>query len=728
MTNGRRATLTVSGLGKTPDASGWTTTSPLPVDTGVEDKDGTNYQRMKVLVNVPANRTSATLTLAAGRGAGEVDWDDVRLVLDAGADLHANGHYYTEDFEHVDQGWGPFVYTVQNGSVRTHLSELHKNYTRDTISGRFSLKTWDDGQGLVYRTIPQTLRFQPEHAYRVRFDYQDDTAGAYNSVVGTDKGTIVDQPLAQTTDRRLDSPPPATDPKPAGWTDALPPQGSAPHQAFDQTFTTGAASCGDPYLGVVHHSDSGAMTMDNLVVDDLGPVSAAADCPNKAVASLSLSPVDVQAGQTSPVDATLTNNSDQTLRHGHLALTAPAGWTVTVTLPQTFAALAPGATAKVHYTVTPPADLANGAYPISAKAAFEYNGKPAGVTASTTALVAYASLAAAFNNVGTVDETAPRNGNFDGGGNAFSRQALAAAGAIPGAKISYAGVQLSWPSAAAGQPDNVTAQGQTIKLAATGSLAVLGSGSGTAANGTVTVRYSDGSTSQSELGMPNWCCVDTRAYGAKPVLDTDHNVDGTGPVHQGTHYYVYGNTLPLDPGKQAVAITLPTVPTLHLFGLAPRPLVAAPPTADVYASDLQWLDASNGWGPVERDHSLGEDASNDGSTISLGGTKYDKGLGTAPTDDADPSVVSYHLAGNCSTFTATVGLDDEETSRGSVTFAVVVDGKTVYSSPTLTPAARTAPVSVSIAGGQRVQLVTGTGGDGPGNDHGDWANALFHCG
>ena len=148
-----------------------------------------------------------------------------------------------------------------------------------------------------------------------------------------------------------------------------------------------------------------------------------------------------------------------------------------------------------------------------------------------------------------------------------------------------------------------------------------------------------------------------------------------------------------------------------------------PPTADTYASDLGWISATNGWGPVERDTSVGENGAGDGGPITLAGKVYTKGLGTHAV-----SKVRYYLAGNCTSFTADVGVDDVQTSRGSVRFSVVADGTTVTETGTLGPASATVPITADVTGADYVDLVAGDAGDGNGNDHADWADATFHCG
>lgn len=62
---------------------------------------------------------------------------------------------------------------------------------------------------------------------------------------------------------------------------------------------------------------------------------------------------------------------------------------------------------------------------------------------------------------------------------------------------------------------DVVAAGVTVKLGGQGSkLAFLGAEAGFVSD-TVTVHYTDGSTSTASLGFPNWCCTDPTAYGAQ---------------------------------------------------------------------------------------------------------------------------------------------------------------------------------------------------------------------
>ncbi|MFI1330468.1 NPCBM/NEW2 domain-containing protein [Streptomyces sp. NPDC020845] len=155
---------------------------------------------------------------------------------------------------------------------------------------------------------------------------------------------------------------------------------------------------------------------------------------------------------------------------------------------------------------------------------------------------------------------------------------------------------------------------------------------------------------------------------------------------------------------------------------APVHVVVAPPSGTSYASDLPWLSAVNGWGPVEKDTSVGENPAGDGHPITIGGTVHAKGLGVHA-----PSEVTYYTGGRCTSFTAQVGVDDEEDAAGTVAFEVWADGEKVASTGTLTNADPATTVTAALGGATTVKLVTTDAGDGVTSDHGDWAEAAFSC-
>jgi beta-galactosidase len=151
--------------------------------------------------------------------------------------------------------------------------------------------------------------------------------------------------------------------------------------------------------------------------------------------------------------------------------------------------------------------------------------------------------------------------------------------------------------------------------------------------------------------------------------------------------------------------------------------VRAPlPPGGLWVSDLPFLVAENGWGPVERDMSNAEQPAGDGRPITIGGVVYEKGIGAHAT-----SRVVVDLGGRCTSFRADVGVDDEMGASGSVAFEVWVDGERRAATGVLTGAAGPEPVTADVTGGARLELRITDGGNGNGADHGDWAAARLLC-
>jgi hypothetical protein len=149
---------------------------------------------------------------------------------------------------------------------------------------------------------------------------------------------------------------------------------------------------------------------------------------------------------------------------------------------------------------------------------------------------------------------------------------------------------------------------------------------------------------------------------------------------------------------------------------------AAPAQTVHYVSDLAAYNVFQSWGTLQLDKSI------EGTTLSLNGVKYAKGLGTHAYSEA-----SYHANGGCSTLTATIGIDDEiPPSYGSLYFQVWGDGILLYSGPTMHGGDKAINISVNVSGRQSVGLVVTNGTYKAAtwqvpDDHADWANAKLTC-
>jgi hypothetical protein len=102
---------------------------------------------------------------------------------------------------------------------------------------------------------------------------------------------------------------------------------------------------------------------------------------------------------------------------------------------------------------------------------------------------------------------------------------------------------------------------------------------------------------------------------------------------------------------------------------------------------------------------------------------FARGLGVHAVSD-----LRYTLpAGTCS-FLAVIGVDDEVGTRGSVTFQVLANGASLYTSPLLTGTSASPSLNLPLpAGSTQLQLLVANGGDNTKRDHADWADARFSC-
>ena len=159
--------------------------------------------------------------------------------------------------------------------------------------------------------------------------------------------------------------------------------------------------------------------------------------------------------------------------------------------------------------------------------------------------------------------------------------------------------------------------------------------------------------------------------------------------------------------------------TLALFSIAA--VVARPALSS--AGDRIWLDEmdisrmSAGWGAPRAKSSV------EGNALSIGGVKYERGVGTHAA-----SSYKIVLGGNALSFSAMAGVDDEVQARkgewrGSVVFRVYADGRLVAEASS--ERGRAVPIHADLAGAKIAVLAVTDAGDGDTFDHADWADAFF---
>ena len=138
-------------------------------------------------------------------------------------------------------------------------------------------------------------------------------------------------------------------------------------------------------------------------------------------------------------------------------------------------------------------------------------------------------------------------------------------------------------------------------------------------------------------------------------------------------------------------------------------------------AETVWLDdlgigaTSQEWGEPRKDKSV------DGHDLTIGGRKFERGLGTHASSVL---YISVNQAGQ--SFSASVGVDGEITSsQASIEFSVLGDGKTLWQSGVMKAGEPPKNCTVSLTGIKILLLKVGDAGDGISYDHADWGDAKF---
>ena len=373
---------------------------------------------------------------------------------------------------------------------------------------------------------------------------------------------------------------------------------------------------------------------------------------------------------------------------------------------------------------------------VTVEAAYTSKGEPNTVSGANQLYVAYGSLAGAYNADSITEIATAAAGDFDGGGATFSAEALARAGVTPGSTVTVgtgdAAIGYTWP-APAGAADSVSPAGQTIALSGQGThLAVLASAaSGGGVNPALELHYADGTTSTQNVFFPNWLPQASGLGGASVAIKSLGRNSATNPAvyeYPTYGYQVYSNLVRLNPAKELAYVVLPTESRLRIFDwqVVEQPL-PTPPSGTVWASELQWLSATNGWGVIGKNVANKDAANSPDVPLAINYTDpatganptYEKGLGVHAL-----SKITYYVGGACDAFTAEVGL--EAGFAGNVIFKVDADGVNRYQSRTFTPGFAPEQVNVDLTGVQYVDLVVEAPGSINGA-HGVWGDAKFSC-
>ncbi|HEX4788756.1 MAG TPA: lectin [Actinospica sp.] len=193
-------------------------------------------------------------------------------------------------------------------------------------------------------------------------------------------------------------------------------------------------------------------------------------------------------------------------------------------------------------------------------------------TAASSAPPSYAGNLT-YSDIGISADSSSSSADFDGVGYSYSASALSAAGVNPGSTISANGVSFTWPNAAAGQPDNYGANGQTVPASGSGAISFLGSASNGPSTGAAVVNYTDGTSQSVPITFSDW----TLGGGGSAVVASDSIAVTTsyrnqsGASSDSVKSYLFAtDPMNLAAGKTVSSVTLPSNVSsgmLHVFAV-----------------------------------------------------------------------------------------------------------------------------------------------------------------
>ena len=190
----RPVTLTVIA-GDAVESNSIDTTADHTVNMKPSKFTGKNFQRLNVDITIPNGVEEAVVALSTVAGTNTIladdfrswAWTDLTGAENPAPAAEAEEYYYYEDFEHTDEGWGPFVSNVNNqpfvnlayydfggDQIKTYVigaSETNRTSLKGQQTGSFG--TEGDGTPyIIMRTEPATLNFETGYKYTVEFDYE----------------------------------------------------------------------------------------------------------------------------------------------------------------------------------------------------------------------------------------------------------------------------------------------------------------------------------------------------------------------------------------------------------------------------------------------------------------------------------------------------------------------------------------------------------------------------
>jgi lysophospholipase L1-like esterase len=326
----------------------------------------------------------------------------------------------------------------------------------------------------------------------------------------------------------------------------------------------------------LHPNDAGYQAIaDSIDLQELtSPIGSAPVFSGTATPSQLSATVATNASLRETVTVHSLSNRTYTLPW---SVSAPAGSGVTVNGGSGRVTIPAGGSAKVSFIVHSASP--EGTYSLALNL-FGSDGESALASHFTVAVDKPGDLSPFYNNTGISDDDAASEANLDGNGYSYSEQLLTAVGVAPGASLTAAGLHFVWPDVAAGEPDNVQADGQTLipdVPAGASEIGFLGAGANsgtTGSEGQVTINYTDGTSTTEELGFGGYALGfvsnPTAPFG-DTIVATLPDINYESGTPRDSKMYLFEQSLPVDPSKTVASIVLPKAVSngqIHVFAIS----------------------------------------------------------------------------------------------------------------------------------------------------------------
>ena len=149
-------------------------------------------------------------------------------------------------------------------------------------------------------------------------------------------------------------------------------------------------------------------------------------------------------------------------------------------------------------------------------------------------------------------------------------------GLTPGATVNADGLTFTWPNVAACGMDNVLAAVQTMLVpgkSGAKTLGLLGASTNGGSQGTITINYTDGTSTTQPVSFGDWASSPSSPDSAVATMSYRNSIGGSS---QTITMYVFATTVPVDPSKTVASVALPDVSNsvgsgitaMHIFALS----------------------------------------------------------------------------------------------------------------------------------------------------------------